>query len=203
MTHILGLTGGIASGKSTVSAYLKKLNIPVIDADLIAREVMEPGESTLEEVVDAFGQEILTSEGRLNRKKLGKRVFGQPENLELLNKLVQRAIYKKITAKIEDYVSRGTPLLVLDIPLLFEAGYEKEVDEIMVVYATYENQLQRLMNRNQLTEAEADARIQSQFSLNLKKEKADCVIDNNGTVEQTIEQVDAWLSKKKGISPDI
>lgn len=203
MTFVLGLTGGIASGKSTVSKHFKALHVPVIDADIIARKVMEPGEPTLKKVVDAFGQDILMNDGTLNRKQLGELVFGHPEKLEHLNKLVQNAIYKKILSEKEEYISQGVPLLVLDIPLLFEANYEEEVDEIMVVYSTYENQLKRLMKRNHLSEAEANARIQSQLSLDIKKEKADSVIDNNGTIEKTLEQVDAWVRKQKGISPNI
>ncbi|GAA0367479.1 dephospho-CoA kinase [Alkalibacterium iburiense] len=203
MTFVLGLTGGIASGKTTVSNHFKTLQIPVIDADIIARKVMEPGQAALQKVVAAFGQDILLADGTLNRKKLGEIVFTHPEKLEQLNKIVQKEIYTHILSEKEKFIMKGVPLLVLDIPLLFEAGYEDEVDEIMVVYTTHENQLKRLMKRNQLSEAEAQARIQSQLSLNVKKEKADSVIDNNGSVEKTLEQVDAWLSEQKGISPNI
>lgn len=203
MTFVLGLTGGIASGKSTVSDHFRKLQIPVIDADIVAREVMEPGQPTLKQVVEAFGQEILTDKQTLNRKKLGKLVFNQPEKLEQLNDIVQKAIFDQIQSKKSEFISQEVPLLVLDIPLLFEAEYEKEVDEIMVVYVTYDNQLNRLMKRNHLSEAEANARIQSQFSLDEKKKKADSVIDNNGSIEKTLEQVDAWVRKEKDISPNI
>lgn len=203
MTFVLGLTGGIASGKTTVSNHFKTLQIPVIDADIIARKVMEPGQAALQKVVAAFGQDILLADGTLNRKKLGEIVFTHPEKLEQLNKIVQKEIYTHILSEKEKFIMKGVPLIVLDIPLLFEAGYEDEVDEIMVVYTTHENQLKRLMKRNQLSEAEAQARIQSQLSLNVKKEKADSVIDNNGSVEKTLEQVDAWLSEQKGISPNI
>lgn len=203
MTFVLGLTGGIASGKSTVSNYFEKLQIPVIDADLVARKVMDTGQPTLKKVADAFGQDILKNDGTLNRKKLGKLVFGQPEKLERLNEIVQKDIHKQILSEKEEWLSQNVPLLVLDIPLLFEAGYEKEVDEVMVVYVTYENQLIRLMKRNHLSEAEANARIQSQLSLDIKREKADSVIDNNGTIENTLEQVDAWVIKQKDVSPNI
>lgn len=203
MTFVLGLTGGIASGKTTVSNHFKKLQIPVIDADIVARKVMEPGQAALQKVVAAFGQDVLKADGTLNRKKLGEIVFGNPKKLEQLNNIVQKEIYSHILSEKEKFIRKGVPLLVLDIPLLFEAGYEDDVDEVMVVYTTHENQLERLMKRNQLSEAEAQARIQSQLPLHVKKEKADSVIDNNGAVEKTLEQVDAWLSKQKGISPNI
>ena len=203
MTFVLGLTGGIASGKTTVSNYFKKLQIPVIDADIIARKVMEPGQAALQQVVAVFGQDILMADGTLNRKKLGEMVFGHPDKLEQLNNIVQKEIYSHILSEKKRFIMNGVPLLVLDIPLLYEAGYEDEVDEVMVVYTTHENQLERLMKRNQLSEAEAQARIQSQLSLTIKKEKADSVIDNNGPIEKTLQQIDAWLSKQKGISPNI
>src|SRR5699024_1839349 len=106
--------------------------------DIVAREVMEPGQPTLKQVVEAFGQEILTDKQTLNRKKLGKLVFNQPEKLEQLNDIVQKAIFDQIQSKKSEFISQEVPLLVLDIPLLFEAEYEKEVDEIMVVYVTYD-----------------------------------------------------------------
>ncbi|WP_423189714.1 dephospho-CoA kinase [Alkalibacterium sp. f15] len=201
MSHVLGLTGGIASGKSTVSQYLKKSGFPVIDADIIARGVMEPDEPTYSKVVDFFGDEIVNRDRSINRKRLGEIVFGDSEKLRHLNALVHEDIFNEIMKKKKEMSERKEPLIIMDIPLLYETGYEKYVDEVMVVYTDYVTQLNRLKNRDQLTEAEAIERIEAQESLEIKKNKADVIIDNNGTIHQTILQIDEWLTKNGYSSP--
>ncbi|MER2063038.1 MAG: dephospho-CoA kinase [Alkalibacterium sp.] len=201
MPHILGLTGGIASGKSTVSRYLKELGFPVVDADVIARAVMEIDEPAYKKVTEFFGTAILNPDRSINRQLLGEIVFNDSEKLSLLNTLVQKEIFRAIMKKKAELSSSEHDLIVLDIPLLYEAGYDKVVDEVMVVYVDYETQLNRLKKRDQLTEAAAVKRIEAQESLEAKKVKADVLIDNTGTVEQTKNQIDSWLTKNDYSSP--
>ena len=201
MTHVLGLTGGIASGKSTVSRHFKKSGFPVIDADLIARDVMEPDEPAYLKVVDYFGKEIVNTDRFIDRKRLGDIVFNDDEKLSHLNNLVHDIIFQEIMNKKKTLSKENQSLIVLDIPLLYETGYDKYVDEVMVIYTDFTTQLTRLKQRDQLTEEEARNRIASQEPLEAKKIKADVVIDNNGTISQTIRQVDDWLTEKGYSSP--
>lgn len=193
MTFILGLTGGIATGKSTVSRYLAEKGYPIVDADLIARRVVEPETEGLAKIVAHFGQEIIKKDGSLDREKLGALVFSQPEKRLTLNAILSQYIRRAIEEETAALVNEKHPLVVLDIPLLYEAGYESDCDAVMVVYTTVEEQLKRLMTRNQLTEEEALNRIASQKSIEDKKMRADSVIDNNGARDQTYEQVETWL----------
>lgn len=193
MTFILGLTGGIATGKSTVSRYFADMGIPIVDADLIARRIVEPGTEGLAKIVAKFGPEIVKKNGSLDREKLGAIVFSQPEKREVLNDILRPYIRRSIEEDTATLVNEKHALIILDIPLLYEAGYEMHCDAVMVVYTTAEVQLKRLMARNHLTEVEALNRISSQESVEDKKMRADSVIDNNGTREQTYEQVDTWL----------
>jgi len=201
LTHVLGLTGGIASGKSTVSRHFKKSGFPVIDADLIARDVMEPDEPAYLKVVDYFGKEIVNTDRFIDRKRLGDIVFNDDEKLSHLNNLVHDIIFQEIMNKKKTLSKENQSLIVLDIPLLYETGYDKYVDEVMVIYTDFTTQLTRLKQRDQLTEEEARNRIASQEPLEAKKIKADVVIDNNGTISQTIRQVDDWLTEKGYSSP--
>ncbi|GEK91439.1 dephospho-CoA kinase [Alkalibacterium kapii] len=194
---ILGLTGGIASGKSTVSRYFSEQGFPVIDADIIARKVLEPGEPAYLKVIEHFGEEILDADKSINRKRLGDIVFNDQDKLKRLNELVEKEIYKELIRKKKELMQKDHSLIVVDIPLLYEAGYEKVVDKVMVVYTDSSTQLERLKKRDELKEADALKRIRSQQPLNEKKEKADIVIDNNSTLEQTKKQVDQWLEKNR------
>lgn len=201
IAHILGLTGGIASGKSTVSRYFKEQGFPVVDADVIAREVMEPEEPAYRKVVEFFSQDILNPDHSINRERLGDIVFSDSEKLRQLNTLVQKEIFNTIMKKKNELIGQENTLIILDIPLLYEAGYDKYVDEVMVVYTDHATQLTRLRKRDQLSEAAAIRRIESQEPLESKKARADVVIDNNGTIEQTKRQVDVWLTKNEYSSP--
>lgn len=194
MTKILGLTGGIASGKSTVSAYFASLNVPIIDADLIAREVMKVGSPAFLEIQEQFGKEVFLENGELDRKSLGDIIFASPEKRNQLNEIVQGRIRAEIKEQLANCQQENPPLVILDIPLLYEEHYENEVDEVMVVYVDADVQKARLLNRNkELTEEEALNRILSQMPLLEKAELADVLIDNNGTVENTKAQVKTWL----------
>lgn len=196
MTKILGLTGGIASGKSTVSNYLRALAVPIIDADLVSREVMRKGTPTVEKVVAQFGEEVLLEDGEINRKYLGDLIFTYPEKRKQLDAIVHGEIKKVMLAEKEALLKEGHALILMDVPLLFEADYEDEVDEVMVVYVDSATQKERLLKRNpELTEEEALNRIYSQMPLEDKAKQADVLVDNNGTVEHTIQQVENWLEE--------
>lgn len=193
MTYILGLTGGIATGKSTVSRYFSDKGYAVVDADVVARRVVEPGTEGLANIVAHFGTEIIQTDGTLNREKLGVMIFSDAEKRETLNNLLSAQIRRTIMADTATLVNANQPLIVLDIPLLYEAGYETHCDAVMVVYTTEAVQLERLMARNNLTEEEALNRIASQEPIETKKDRADIVIDNNGPLNHTYEQVETWL----------
>lgn len=189
MTLVIGLTGSIATGKSTVASMFTDLGIPVIDADKLARVVVEPGEAAYQEVVRTFGEEILQEDRTLDRKRLGEIVFADEAKREQLNNIVHPAIRKRMKDQRDSYVASGERCVVLDIPLLFESNLEYTADKILVVYANEENQLKRLMERNQFTEEEALQRIRSQIPVKEKAERADAVINNNGTKEATYQQL--------------
>lgn len=194
MTKILGLTGGIASGKTTVSNYLRSLNIPLIDADLLARKVMRAGQPAVAEIVEVFGKGVLLANGEINRQELGRIVFESEDKRKELNRIVQYKIREEIQNEIETYLKDEPTLIVLDIPLLYEENYEREVDEVMVVYVDSDTQKDRLLKRDKdLSEVDAINRINSQMALSEKAKRADVVIDNNGSVESSIEQVSEWL----------
>ncbi|KRM13244.1 dephosphocoenzyme A kinase [Paucilactobacillus suebicus DSM 5007 = KCTC 3549] len=194
MTKVLGLTGGIATGKSTVTNIFKKFNFPVISADEVAREVVEPGTNGLAQIVETFGEQFLNSDGTLNRSKLGKLVFSDHDKLDKLNDLLQPVIHHEIGRQITKLKENHPALIVLEIPLLFEQHNEEMVDYVMVVSTSDHDQLKRLKQRNGLSNEEASQRINSQIPLKDKINLADIVIDNSGSVEETRKQVVEWLA---------
>ena len=193
MTYILGLTGGIASGKSTVSAYLAQNGALIIDADLIARQVVAKKSSGLKQIVAKFGGEILTASGELDRKKLGKLVFSNKELLKALTDITGPLIRAEILREIEAAKKAQVKLVVLDIPLLFETGYQTLCDKVMVVTVPSEVQLERVMKRDNLSVAEARKRIANQLPASKRNELADVLIDNSKSVAETYQQVLKWL----------
>lgn len=195
MSLVIGLTGSIATGKSTVAKMFRQLGIPVIDADILAREVVEPGEDAYKEVIETFGEDILLDDKTLNRKRLGEIVFTDETKRKQLNGIVHPAIRKRMLEKRDHFIREGNQCVVLDIPLLFESKLQEFVDKILVVYADQEIQLQRLMARNEFTEEEAMQRIQSQMPVKEKASLADAVINNNSTKEETYEQLRQLLEK--------
>ena len=194
---IVGLTGGISSGKSTVSSYLKQLKIPVIDADEVARKVVEPNSQGAIEIKKAFGSDVFEEDGSLNRQKLGALIFSSAENRQKLDDLLQPLIKIMILDEIEEYRQKGENMIVLDLPLLFEKQYEELCEEIIVVYVPRELQLERLMRRNQYTKQEALSRIDSQLSIEEKRKRATVLLDNQGTIQQLYHQVEQWLVETK------
>ncbi|WP_342555217.1 dephospho-CoA kinase [Paenibacillus sp. FSL R7-0652] len=193
----IGLTGGIATGKSSVSAYLASKGALLIDADVIAREVMEPGHPVLAAAVQRFGQAILHEDGTLDRKKLGSIVFQHPEERKALEAITHPAIRKEMRERAAAYeLKHPDKLVVSDIPLLYESGLEDGFTEIMVVYVPRAVQLERLMNRDQMSKADAEARIAAQMDIERKRERADIVIDNSGSWSETEKQLESFLTRK-------
>ena len=177
----IGLTGGIASGKSTVLTYFKDKGIPYIDADIVAREVVEPGTEGLKAIVDTFGSHVLHADGTLNREALGAIVFHNEEKRQLLNSCLKTHIRNRIMELTSQYEEGNTPILIYDIPLLIEGEWYTMMDEVWLVDVNETTQLERLMNRNGYTREDAIARINSQMRLDDKRAYADVIIDNNGT----------------------
>lgn len=195
---IIGLTGSIASGKSTVAKMLEKYRFPIVDADQVARLVVEPGEPALTEIVAAFGEEILLEDGSLNRKKLGDLIFHDPSKRAILNGIIHPAIRKEMLRQRDEWLNNGAKVVIMDIPLLFESKLQHFVEKILVVSLSEEKQLERLMERNQLSEEEARARISSQLPLSVKEEGADAVIYNESTLEKTEQQLN-YILKEWGL----
>ncbi|KAB7705931.1 dephospho-CoA kinase [Bacillus aerolatus] len=189
MAVIIGLTGGIASGKSTVSRLLNELEYTIVDADVAARAVVEPGRPALSQIVEVFGSGMLQSDGSLDRVKLGERIFNDAEQRKKLNSIVHPAVRQFMLAEKEAAIHAGKQTIVMDIPLLYESELTWMVEKVIVVYTDEATQLERLMTRNGLDEAAARSRIASQQPLAEKAERADAVINNNGTIEQTKEQL--------------
>jgi dephospho-CoA kinase len=185
MALTIGLTGGIASGKSSVARMLLAMDIPVIDADVEARKAVEKGEKAYLQIIEAFGSEILTTTGDIDRGKLGSIIFHNEDKRLQLNAIVHPAVRERMNNEKVRYLTQGSKVVVLDIPLLFESKLTHMVEKIILVYVELEVQLKRLMARNQLTESEAMARIQSQLPLIEKVKLADAIIDNNGIIDDS------------------
>jgi dephospho-CoA kinase len=182
--RLIGLTGGIASGKSTVSTLFQELGAFVIDTDKIARAVVEPGEAAYFDVIAAFGDSIVAPDGTIDRLKLGGIVFQDKDSRVILEKITHPPIEAKVNQLIQSAQKRSCPIVILDVPLLFESGWDKRVDEVWVVAVDETTQLQRLINRNNFSEQEAMARIKAQLPLADKIRRANQVIDNSGDLSQ-------------------
>ncbi|MGP4067508.1 dephospho-CoA kinase [Halobacillus sp. B29] len=189
MTVVIGLTGSIASGKSTVSQMFSRFNIPVVDADRLSRKVVEPGEPAYNKIVEAFGYQILQDDRTIDRKRLGKIIFSDEEKRQQLNSIVHPQVRQEMLEEREAYKAEDYPAVVLDIPLLFESRLTSFVDRVMVVYVDEETQLKRLMERDQSKREEAEERIQAQLTITEKAKMADAVIDNNGSEEESFQQL--------------
>lgn len=198
MAFVLGITGGIATGKSSVVQHFKGLGFPVVDADIIARHLLDQNMPAYNEIVKVFGSEILQENGEINRQALGALVFNHPDKLKQLDELMAPFLQESILAAIKQ-ASQNQKLVIVDVPLMYEKGYDEWMDQVAVVYCTPEQQLNRLMKRNQLTEKEAKQRINSQLPIEMKKLLAEIVFDNSANLKQTLEQVDTWLSNRKYI----
>ncbi|KAK3592021.1 hypothetical protein CHS0354_031532 [Potamilus streckersoni] len=193
---LVGLTGGIASGKSTVSRMFNELGCPLVDADLVARKVVEPGQAAWKKIREKFGDVVFLGDGKLNREKLGEIVFANAEKRKLLNSITHPEIYKVIIRSLLWFMIKGSQFVILDLPLLFEsAKMVPYMTFTIVVSCSEEQQLHRLMKRNNFSEEEARARMNSQMSLQEKCRRATYVIDNSNSVEDTRKQVKILYDK--------
>lgn len=183
MTYFLGLTGGIATGKTTVSQMLAQQGLPIIDGDQIAHQVLANNQSVQAQIQAAFGEQLVQN-GQVDRAALGKLVFGNQAALAQLNAITAPVIRETIMTEMAQAKAHQVPLVVLDLPLLYEQHYETVCDGVLVVYLPVEKQLARLMARNQLSHEDALKRINSQASLAEKRDRADFVIDNRGSLAQ-------------------
>ncbi|MDF9408575.1 dephospho-CoA kinase [Pelotomaculum isophthalicicum JI] len=197
---VIGLTGNIGSGKSTVSRYLESLGSVVIDADQVAREIVQPGTPALAEIVKVFGPGVLNSDGTLDRKKTSSIVFTDPDALAKLNAITHPRIVEAIESekiKFNNLPDSRDRLLVIDAPLLIEVGLHKSVDEIWVVKVDAQKQVERLIERDGLSDEEARKRVAAQMPQVEKLKYARRVIDNNGSPEETKRQIDQHLADLK------
>ena len=186
----IGLTGSIATGKSTVTNMLKELGAFVIDCDKTARDVVAPGTRGLAKIEAAFGKDAIGADGSMDRVYIGDLVFRNPEMKKRLENILFPLIFESLDAELLRLEREGaTPVVFLDMPLLYEVKYDSYVDEVWLVYVPFEVQLSRLMKRNSYTKEEALLRIHSQIPVDKKKALAQQVIDNSGTLEDTKEQV--------------
>ena len=188
---IIGLTGGISSGKDTVAAFLKELGAIIIDADEISREIVKPGMPAWEELVEEFGSEILSPDNTIDRTKLGKIVFNEPSQLQRLNGITHPKIIAEENRRIQQ-IEKSNPqaIIVVNAALLIESGNYKNMNKVIVVYADEKVQIERAMKRDRLTLSEVQKRIDAQIPLNQKSKYADFLIDNNVTFKYTKEQVE-------------
>lgn len=180
---VIGLTGGIGSGKSTVSRFLAELGAVIIDADKVGHDALKDAEIR-QEIIAAFGERVLTPAGDIDRSRLGKIVFDDAEALERLNRIIQPRIHDVIKAQLEDCRERGVAVVVLEAPLLVEAGATSIVDEVWVTAAPEPTVLKRLRERSGLSESETLARIHSQISAEERVKHADVIVDNDGSLDE-------------------
>ena len=198
MTRIIGLTGGIASGKSTVSNLLRQAGLPIVDADQVARQVQRPGSVALDKLAAIFGQGVIAPDGNLNRQRLGQLVFADPTARHKLDRVMQPLIRDAIWQAVANFKRQGVANVVLDVPLLFEEGYDTDCDMVVVVWVSPITELCRLMARNGYSKAAAHARIAAQLPLSTKMARADVVINNDGSLEQTRRQVAQLVEDLQG-----
>lgn len=191
--HVIGLTGGIASGKSTVTAFFRNHDVPVIDADLLGHRTYEPGTDTFAAVVKAFGNDVVAQDGTIDRRVLGGKVFGKPDELKRLTDVVWPGIRRLASEALSEFETAGNHLAVLEAAVLFEAGWEDLCDEIWVVVVEPDLAVERLASRNGLDPEAARARIDSQLSNAERVSRAGVVIENNSSFEALESRIgEAW-----------
>ncbi|MBR4860725.1 MAG: dephospho-CoA kinase [Firmicutes bacterium] len=194
---VIGLTGGIGTGKSTVSAYLKQKNIPIVDADQIAREITAPGSPVLDDIRALLGDDVFSEDGTMDRQKVASVIFSNQELLSAYEALTTAEAVRRCILELEEYRQKGIyDMAVLDAPLLFECGLESQTDEDWVVDADLEIRISRVMARDSISRQAIMDRIQRQMSSEKKRELADFVIDNSGSLDELYVQVDALLERK-------
>ncbi len=190
LNDCFGLTGGIATGKSTVAGMLNELSCRIVDTDLIARQIVEPGQPALREIADLFGTEVLNDEGALDRERLRRIIIDDPKKREYLNAITHPRIGLEVLREVNEFRAEGSgsPIIV-DVPLLFEAGWHTLFTAVILVYVPVHVQIERLMLRDRLTREEAKKTLTFQMNIEEKKRMASYIIDNSKTFEQTRQQV--------------
>ncbi|MCQ9278029.1 dephospho-CoA kinase [Staphylococcus borealis] len=202
MPKVIGLTGGIATGKSTVSELLTAYGFKVVDADIASRQAVAKGTKGLEQVRTAFGERAITDEGEMDRQYVGEIVFNHPEKRIELNDIVHPIVREIMEKEKQNYLNQGYDV-IMDIPLLFENELQDTVDEVWLVYTSESIQIDRLMERNQLSLEDAKARVYSQISIDKKSRMADHVIDNLGDKLELKQNLEQLLTEKGFINREI
>ena len=192
MGKIIGITGGIASGKSTVTNFLRQKGFQVVDADAVVHQLQKPGGRLFEALVQHFGQKIILENGELNRPLLASHIFSNPDEREW-SKRTQGEIIREELATLRDQLVQTEAIFFMDIPLLFEQDYASWFNETWLVYVDRDVQVERLMKRDKLSKVEAESRLAAQWPLEKKKDLASHVLDNNGNLEQLLTQVSILL----------
>lgn len=192
MNYIIGLTGGIASGKSTASDYIRSKGYPVLDADTYAKKATAKGGPAYQGIIDHFGAELLQDDGEIDRRKLGAIVFNDDGERKVLNQLVHPEVRRMMDADKDRLAEEGH--VFLDIPLLFENGLDRQCDITLTVYVEQETQIERLMERNGFSHSEALSRINSQMPLSEKRDRSDEVLDNSGSKNELYAQIEDFLA---------
>lgn len=194
---IIGLTGGIGTGKSTVSAYLAQKGCKIIDADLISHQMTEAGSPCLAEIKDAFGEDVFLRDGNLDRKKVGRLVFADATKKKTLEQIITRRVIEKTLQILQDCRAQQEDLVVLDAPLLFECGMQRYTDETWLVVCRTETRLRRIAARDGLAEEDIQKRIANQMSTEQKEKLADYIIDNSRDLAWLYAQIDTLLAKSE------
>jgi len=194
MGKIIGITGGISSGKSTVTNFLRQRGFQVVDADALVHQLQAPGGLLYNILVEHFGNQVLLKNGQLNRPLLASLIFSNPEEQEWSKETQGQVILEEL-AGLKNQLAQTEAIFFMDIPLLFEQGYESWFDEVWLIYLDRETQIERLMNRDKLSLEAAESRLASQWSLDKKKKLATHIIDNSGSLEQLLSQIISLLER--------
>lgn len=194
---LVGLTGGIASGKSTVAGILRRLGAAVIDADELSRQVVQPGQTAWQEIVEAFGPGTLQDDQSLDRKKLRKIVFNNPQARKKLEAIIHPKVRALAEEKIRELASAGASIIVYEVPLLFEGQLHQWLRPVILVATDVKTQKKRIQDRDRVTDIEAQRHIDAQMSLEEKRKLADYIIENNGTLEELEQQVKSVVESIK------
>lgn len=197
---VVGLTGGIASGKSTVSRIFQENGVPVVCADDLARRAVEPGSSGLEEIRRVFGIGVFDAQGELDRAAMAKIVFQDKEARKLLESIIHPAVSREKDRILAELENQGHEIVIVDVPLLYESSWQKSFDLVIVAYAPRDLQQQRLIQRDHMSPQEAQARLEAQMDIGEKKRLADRVIDNTGDLEHTRLQVENVLRQLRDLA---
>lgn len=196
----IGLTGGIASGKSTVTQWFLDQGVKVLDADKIVRDLQQPNTVLLKQLAQTFGADVIEDNGRLNRALLGRLIFGNEEAKQKLNDIMKPLIYQKLVEGIEEAKRAEEVMVVLDMPLLYEFEFEHLVDTVVVVHVSRPTQIKRLMQRDQIEESYAESKINSQMSLDEKRSRGDFVLNNEGSINELKAQFETLYAHLKEIA---